>query len=87
MAIAQSKLTAQGQISVPAEVRRRLGPGPGAVLEWEELGDEVVVRKAGRHRSVDVHEALFGTAGVPAAGSADVKEAIRLHVRRRHARG
>jgi predicted nucleic-acid-binding protein len=27
MALAHSKLTAQGQISVPAEVRRRLGPG------------------------------------------------------------
>jgi len=26
-----SKLTAQGQVSVPAEVRRRLGLGPGSV--------------------------------------------------------
>lgn len=87
MAIAQSKLTVQGQISVPAEVRRRLGLGPGSILEWEQLGGEVVVRKAGRHRSVDVHEALFGAAGAPVAGPVDAKEAIRLHMRRRHARG
>ena len=31
MTIARSKLTAQGQISVPAEVRRRLGVVPGSV--------------------------------------------------------
>lgn len=31
MPIARSKVTAQGQISVPAEVRRKLGVGPGSV--------------------------------------------------------
>src|ERR1035441_9357945 len=30
MAIAHSKLTAQGQISVPVDVRRKLGIGPGS---------------------------------------------------------
>jgi antitoxin PrlF len=44
MAIARSKVTAQGQISVPAEVRRKLGVGPGSVLEWDEQGAEIVVR-------------------------------------------
>jgi AbrB family looped-hinge helix DNA binding protein len=48
MTIAKSKLTAQGQISVPAEVRQRLGVGPGSVLEWDEQDDQVVVRRAGR---------------------------------------
>ena len=60
MAIAQSKLTAQGQISVPAEIRKKLGVGPGSVLEWENRGGEIVVRKAGRFTSADVHAALFG---------------------------
>ena len=41
MAIAQSKLTAQGQISVPAEIRKKLGLGPGSVLEWDERSGEV----------------------------------------------
>lgn len=85
MTIAQSKLTAQGQISVPAEIRKRLGLGPGSVLEWDDKGGRVFVRKAGRHTSVDVHRALFGDR-VPKAG-VDVKEAIRHHVRQRHARG
>jgi antitoxin PrlF len=60
MAIAQSKVTAQGQISVPAEVRRKLGVGPGSVLEWDEDGDAIVVRRVGRYSFEDVHVALFG---------------------------
>jgi AbrB family looped-hinge helix DNA binding protein len=39
MALAHSKVTAQGQISVPAEVRKKLGIGPGSILEWEEDGE------------------------------------------------
>jgi AbrB family looped-hinge helix DNA binding protein len=86
MKLAQSRLTAQGQISVPAEVRRRLGVGPGSMLEWDEQSGQVVVRKAGRYTSADVHEALFG--GETASKSPlDVKEGIRKHLRKRHARG
>ena len=59
MASAQSKVTAQGQISVQVEVRRKLGIGPGSVLEWEEEGDAVVVRKAGRYTSEDINQAIF----------------------------
>ncbi|MGH7878609.1 MAG: AbrB/MazE/SpoVT family DNA-binding domain-containing protein, partial [Candidatus Binataceae bacterium] len=51
MSIARSKVTAQGQISVPAEVRRKLGVGPGSVLEWDEQGHQVVVRRAGQYSS------------------------------------
>ncbi|MDB5973573.1 MAG: hypothetical protein JWR07_333 [Nevskia sp.] len=86
MKLAQSRLTAQGQISVPAEVRRRLGVGPGSMLEWDEQSGQVVVRKAGRHTSADVHEALFGGEAAPKS-PADVKEGIRKHLRKRHARG
>lgn len=85
MAIAQSRLTAQGQISVPAEVCKKLGVGPGSVLEWHEQADQVVVRRAGRYTSQDVHAALFpkGTGGT---APADVKEGIRKYIRKRHAR-
>jgi AbrB family looped-hinge helix DNA binding protein len=84
MPIAQSKLTAQGQISVPAEIRKRLGLGPGSVLEWAEKGGQVVVRKAGRYSSAEVHEVLFGTSP-PQKAKADIKEGIRKHIRQRHA--
>lgn len=42
MAIAHSKVTAQGQISVPAKVRRKLGIGPGSVLDLALEDSEVV---------------------------------------------
>jgi antitoxin PrlF len=85
MAIAQSRVTAQGQISVPAEVRKKLGVGPGSVLEWHEQDDHVVVRRAARYSSQDVHQALFPEAP-PQAGPADVKAGIRKYIRKRHAR-
>ena len=86
MTLAQSRLTAQGQISVPAEIRKRLGVGPGAVLEWVEQSGQVIVRKAGRHTSAEVHRALFGSGAAPLP-KADVKAGIRQAIRRRHARG
>ena len=84
MTIAKSKLTAQGQISVPAEVRQRLGVGPGSVLEWDEQDDQVVVRRAGRYTSEEVHRTLFPD-GAPAGSVPDVKEAIRKYARKKHA--
>ncbi len=86
MVIAQSKVTAQGQISVPAEVRRKLGLGPGSVLEWDEDGERIVVRRAGRYSSEEIHRKLFGAAPQPRS-IAELKEGIRRHIRKKHARG
>ena len=86
MPLAHSKLTAQGQISVPAEIRKKLGVGPGSVLEWDEKDDEVIVRKAGRHTLADVHEALFPDGSPKRKASASVKEGITKHIRQKHAR-
>lgn len=86
MAIARSKLTAQGQISVPANVRRKLGLGPGATLEWEEDGEKIVVRRAGRFTSRDIHDAVFGGRTPKPHTLAELKEGIRRHMRKRHAR-
>jgi antitoxin PrlF len=84
MALAHSKLTAQGQVSVPAKVRQRLGVGPGSVLEWHDEGDRVVVRKAGRYSSEDIHRALFSRP--PRQRTLEeIKAGIRRKVTRRHA--
>ena len=85
MAIAQSRVTAQGQISVPAEIRRKLGVGPGSILEWHEEGETIVVRRAGRYTSEDVHRALFPRA-TKRRTLDEMKEGIRRYVRRRRAR-
>ncbi|HEV3458710.1 MAG TPA: AbrB/MazE/SpoVT family DNA-binding domain-containing protein [Thermoanaerobaculia bacterium] len=85
MKIASSKLTAQGQISVPAEVRRRLGIGPGSILEWEQQGERIVVRRAGRYSSEDLHRALFPRPPKPRT-LAELEEGVPRSVRSRHAR-
>lgn len=84
MALAHSKLTAQGQISVPAEVRRKLGVGPGSVLEWDDDGEKIVVRRVGRYTSEDVHRSLFPTPPKPMT-LAEMKEGVRRHIKRRRA--
>jgi AbrB family looped-hinge helix DNA binding protein len=86
MAIAQSKLTAQGQISVPVEVRRKLGIGPGSVLEWEEDGNRIVVRRAGRFSSEDIHRALFGARPPEPRSLDELRAGIQGYIRERYTR-
>ena len=85
MILAQSKLTTQGQISIPAEVRRRLGIGPGSVLEWDDDGGNIVVRKAGRFTSEELHRALFPVTLTPRS-IGELQDGIRRHIRKCHAR-
>lgn len=84
MPLAHSKVTAQGQVSVPAKVRQHLGVGPGSVLEWAEEGDRVVVRKAGRYSSEDIHRAVFSAPPRPRTID-ELKDGLRQAVKRRHA--
>ncbi len=37
----ESKITSQGQVSVPAAIRRKLSLAPGSRIEWREQGDDV----------------------------------------------
>jgi AbrB family looped-hinge helix DNA binding protein len=86
MALARSKVTAQGQISVPAEVRRRRGIGPRSVVEWNEEGEKIVVRRSARYSSVDIHRALLPQQAPRPRSLDELKQGIRRHVRERHAR-
>ncbi len=86
MPIAHSKLTAQGQISVPSEIRRILGVGPGSVIEWTEKNNEVIVRRVGQNTSINVHEVLFPVVLRRKAKTPDVKEGIKKYIRNKHAR-
>jgi len=86
MALAHSKVTAQGQISVPAEVRKKLGIGPGSILEWEEDGEKMVVRRSGLFTSEDIHRTLFPKKAPARRTVEEMKEGIRRRVRERNAR-
>lgn len=85
---AQSKLTSQGQVSVPAAIRQLLNLTPGAVLEWSEEGGRVTVSRAVRHSTAEVHTALFGDAAPSDASGktlTELKQGIRQHMKQRHA--
>ncbi len=85
MPIAKSKVTAQGQISVPAEVRKKLGLSPGSMLEWYDEDGNVIVRRAGSFSSTEIHQALFPQ-GMKTKAPLVVKAGIRKYIRQRHAR-
>ena len=82
----ESRITAQGQVSVPARIRRRLGLTPGSKIEWCEIGDEVIVRRASKFSSQDIHDAVFG-APPERRSVSDMDEGVRTRTRHRHARG
>ncbi len=70
---------------MPAEVRRRLGIGPGSVLEREEDGEKVVVRRVGIYTSEDVHRALFPEP--PAARTLEeLKDGVQRYVKKHYTR-
>lgn len=85
MAPPRSKLTSQGQVSIPVAIRRKLGLGPGGVVEWDEQDGRIVVRRAGRFTSEDIHRALFPAGPPRGAGVAELDEGIRRNIKRRHA--
>jgi len=87
MSSTRSRLTAQGQITVPAVIRKRLGIGPGSVIEWAELEGEIVVRRSGRYDSGQIHRELFGDAATGPHPLDKLKSGIREHIRKRHAGG
>ena len=84
MVITHSKLTDKGAM-IPTEILQRLGAGPGSVLEWEEDEEKIVVRRACRYTSEDIHRALFPKP--PKARTLkEMKEGLRQHIKERYAR-
>jgi antitoxin PrlF len=84
----QTKLSSQGQVSVPAKVRAFLHLGPGSVLVWAQDGDRIVVERARRHSTAEVHRTLFAEGvpeGVAPRTSAEIKQGVRQYMQRRHA--
>jgi AbrB family looped-hinge helix DNA binding protein len=73
-------------VSVPAEVRRRLGIAAGSVLEWDEDGGQIVVRRAGHYTSEDIHRTLFPEGSPKPRTPEELKDGIRQYIRRKHAR-
>ena len=82
----KSKMTAQGQISVPADVRRELGLSPGSVLEWRKMDGKFLVGRAGTVTFEDIRKAAFPEGPPPRKSLKQLKEGIAEHIRQKHAR-
>jgi AbrB family looped-hinge helix DNA binding protein len=60
------QVTSKGQVTVPVEIRERLGIQPGTEVEFEIAGDTVVLRKAhgSRRRGRSIVARMRGRATV-----------------------
>ena len=85
MARTESKITSQGQISIPAHIRQKLGLVPGSKVEWCDEGGDVIVRRASKYSSQDIHDALFTASSHPHSVD-EMDEGISVHLRQKHAR-
>ena len=83
MARIESKVTSRGRISIPAYIRHKLGLAPGSKVEWYERGDDVIVRRASKYASRDIHAVLFATPPSPRS-TTDMGEGIRAHIRAKY---
>ncbi|MBK8233588.1 MAG: AbrB/MazE/SpoVT family DNA-binding domain-containing protein [Candidatus Eisenbacteria bacterium] len=84
--MATSRITRQGQISIPAVVRRRLGLLPGSIIEWDSDGEQVIVRRAGRVSSEEMHRAIFGQMPPKRRSFTEMEERVAAHLAEKHAR-
>jgi bifunctional DNA-binding transcriptional regulator/antitoxin component of YhaV-PrlF toxin-antitoxin module len=84
MVITHSKLTEQAAV-IPAEILQRLGAGPGSVLEWEADEEQIIVRRACRYTSEDIHRAVFSKPPQTRTVK-EMKEGLRQHIKERYAR-
>lgn len=81
----KSKITAQGQISVPADIRKKLGVGPGSTLEWVEEGGKIIVKRAGTVTFEDIHKMLFPN-GPPKYVANPRDAGVSAYVRKKYGR-
>lgn len=82
--LARSRVTAQEQTSVPAEVRKRFGIQAGCDLAWYEEDGILIVDLARKNTLENVRAALQGRR--PAKTLEEMKAGIRQHAAGKHAR-
>ena len=85
MSLARSRITAQGQLSIPATVMRKFGLGPGDYIDWDSREGQLLVRRVGTYSLGDVATVLNLQEGVLHKTGAELLEGVKERMRRRHA--
>ncbi len=65
-----------GRVVVPKDIRDRLGLKPGAVIEIDEHGNEVVLKPVGHETPLKLEGGVLVFTGT---ATGDLVEAVRLH--------
>ena len=84
MSLAQSRITAQGQVSIPVSVMRQFGLAPGEVITWDTMEGHLIIEKAGHYSLADVQSALKIPKGIHKS-DAEIREGIKTRIRTKHA--
>ncbi len=84
MSLAQSRITAQGQVSIPVSVMRQFGLGPGEIINWDTLNGHLVIEKAGQFSLEDVQKALRLPKGTHKTDE-EIRDGIKAAMRAKHA--
>ena len=87
MSLARSRITAQGQVSIPAAVMKKFGIAPGDFIDWESRDGHLVVRKIGKYSLGDVAAALHLQEGRLHKTGPELLEGVKERMRRRHPGG
>ena len=83
----QSKLTSQGQVSIPAAVRSALGIKPGASIRWSIDGNKVSVKREAKFTNEDIHAVLFPNGTLSKSKTLrELKDGIGLYMQKKYAR-
>ena len=85
MILAQSKITAQGQVSIPVAVMRQFGLVPGEIITWDVLEGRLVIQRAGQYSLEDVQQALQIPPGARKSDE-QIREGLKARIRAKHAR-
>ena len=84
--IARSKVSAEGQVTIPEDVSKKLGIGPGSEINWEEEDGKIVIRSVVNYSFADIHRIVFGGRKFKRQTVAQMDEGIRKYLRKKHAR-
>jgi bifunctional DNA-binding transcriptional regulator/antitoxin component of YhaV-PrlF toxin-antitoxin module len=84
MGLAQSRITAQGQVSIPVSIMRMFGLAPGEIITWKTQDGHLLVEKAGQYSLEDVRSSLKLPKSAPKTDEA-IREGIKARMRAKHA--
>lgn len=80
-----AKISQDGDVRIPPEIVEKLG-GPGAVIEFVEDGDRVILRRGRSYTFEEIHKVLFPNGPPEPRTVEEMDEGIRRHLRKKHAR-